>query len=290
MVGDPGAARPPGREQHLDGGLGRPDPAGAVAGRRLPRGRRSSSPTRPSCAGCSGRWSRWPSAQLAAPFAPLPWRPYLGWVWTFGTFASPFALAATFSTTSVPARAFFLLIALLPFARGVDEGKAFLYGYVAVAGLTVLAIRASRLGALLAGLSIAVGLIAVIVFGDEALLRPLELLLNKERSQMSYGGATGRGAAGARGLLDLAGGAAARGRAGQQLHLHAAALADRHAAQPVPEHPGRVRHRRPGGVAGVPGRRLADRAAHLPRARPIRCTAASRSAGSGCSPGWSPAG
>ena len=43
-------------------------------------------------------------AQLAAPFAPLPWRPYLGWVWTFGTFASPFALAATFSTTSVPAR------------------------------------------------------------------------------------------------------------------------------------------------------------------------------------------
>jgi O-antigen ligase len=132
-------------------------------------------------------------AQLAAPFAPVPWRPYVGWAWTFGTFASPFALAATFSTTSVPARAFYLMIALLPFARGLEEGKAFLYGYVAVAGLTVLAIRASRLGALLAGLGIAVGLVAVIVFGEEALLRPLELLLNKERSQMSFGGATGRG-------------------------------------------------------------------------------------------------
>ena len=94
----------------------------------------------------------------------------------------------------MPARAFFVLIALLPFARGVDEGKAFLYGYVAVARLTVLAIRASRLGALLAGLSHRRGTDR----GHRALarrrsLRPLELLLNKERSQMSYGGATGRG-------------------------------------------------------------------------------------------------
>ena len=88
-----------------------------------------------------------------------------------------------FSTTSVPARAFYLLIALLPFARGVQDGKAFLYGYVAVAGLTVLAIRASRLGALLAGLSIALGLVAVIVYGEEGCLRPLELLLNRSAAR-----------------------------------------------------------------------------------------------------------
>ncbi len=132
--------------------------------------------------------------QLVAPFAPVPWRPYFGWAWTFGTFASPFALAATFSTTSVPARMFFLLIAVLPFARGVEQGKAFLYGYVAVAALTVLAIRASRLTAALAGLGVAAAMAAIVVLGDQALTLPLELLLSKERSQMSFGGNTGRGA------------------------------------------------------------------------------------------------
>jgi O-antigen ligase len=131
--------------------------------------------------------------QLVEPLAPQSWQPYLGWVWTFGTFASPFALAGIFSTRSMPLRAFFLLIALVPLVRGVIDGKAFLYGYVAVAGLTVLMIRASKLGAVLAGAAAALALVAVVVFGDEALSRPLELLLNKERSQMSYGGSSGRG-------------------------------------------------------------------------------------------------
>jgi O-antigen ligase len=133
-------------------------------------------------------------AQVTSPFAPLTWRPYLGWVATFGIFASPFALAAVFATSSVTARIYYLIITILPFVLGVAGGKAFLYGYVAVAGLVVLWARAPRLGAALAGLGAVAVLVGIIVVGDQTLTTPLEILLNKERSQMSYGGNTGRGA------------------------------------------------------------------------------------------------
>jgi O-antigen ligase len=132
--------------------------------------------------------------QFAVLFAPITWRPYVGWVTTFGLFASPFALAATFATTSVPARIFCVAITVLPFAQGVQGGKAFLYGYVATSALVVLWLRASRLAAALAGTGLVVMLMAIVIFGEEALLLPLEMLLNKERSQMSFGGNSGRGA------------------------------------------------------------------------------------------------
>jgi O-antigen ligase len=132
--------------------------------------------------------------QFAVLFAPITWRPYVGWVTTFGLFASPFALAAAFATTSLAARVFCVAITVLPFAQGVQGGKAFLYGYVATSALVVLWLRASRLAAALAGTGLVVMLMAIVVFGEEALLLPLEILLNKERSQMSFGGNSGRGA------------------------------------------------------------------------------------------------
>ena len=132
--------------------------------------------------------------QIVVPLAPVTWKPYLGWTATFGIFASPFALAAMFSTRSIPARAYYLVITLLPFVLGVQGGKAFLYGYVATAGLVVLWLRASRVAAALAVTGSVVMLVAIVIFGEEALLLPIEILLTKERSQMSFGGNSGRGA------------------------------------------------------------------------------------------------
>jgi O-antigen ligase len=132
--------------------------------------------------------------QLALPFVPETWMTHLGWVVTFGLFASPFALAAAFTTQSPMARLVLVAVTLLPFLRGVQGGKAFLYGYVATAVLAVLWVRARNLGAVLAGLGLTAVLAGVVFFGDEVFVRPLEVLLDKERSQMSFGGASGRGA------------------------------------------------------------------------------------------------
>lgn len=132
--------------------------------------------------------------QIPAALAPLPWKPYLGWSATFGLFASPFALAAIFSTSSLAARAYYLVVALLPFVLGVQGGKAFLYGFVATSGLVIVWMRASKAAAFLAGAGAVMVLVAVGLFGEEALLLPAEILLDKERSQMSFGGNSGRGA------------------------------------------------------------------------------------------------
>ena len=132
--------------------------------------------------------------QIFVPLAPATWKPYLGWTATFGIFASPFALAAVFSTRSMPARAYYVVITMLPFVLGVQGGKAFLYGYVATAGLVVLWLRASRVAAALAATGVVVMLVAIVIYGEEALSLPFDILLNKERSQMSFGGNSGRGA------------------------------------------------------------------------------------------------
>jgi O-antigen ligase len=132
-------------------------------------------------------------AQLITPLTPDTWSAYLGWVWTFGLFASPFALAATFGTRSWTARVFYLGVTLVPFVRGVQIGKAFLYFYVAAAVGTILWLRASRLVAVGAAAIAAVALATVVVAGDHVLTDPVDSLLAKEQKQMSYGGRSGRG-------------------------------------------------------------------------------------------------
>lgn len=133
------------------------------------------------------------TAQVLAPFAPSTWRPYLGWVWTFATFGSPFAMAAAFATRRVLVRLFLVGLALLPFARGVQDGKAFLYFYVAAAAGTILWLRASRLVAVGGATIAAVALVAIVAGDDQVLTEPLRNLVVKEQRQMSYGGRSGRG-------------------------------------------------------------------------------------------------
>jgi len=131
------------------------------------------------------------TAQLVAPWLPPAWRPYLGWVWTFGIFASPFALAAAFATRRVPARLFLVAVAVLPFVRGVQDGKAFLYLYVAAGVGTILWLRSSKLVAA-AGATLAAVVLVAVVLGDDV-TRPVRALVDQEQRQMSYGGRSGRG-------------------------------------------------------------------------------------------------
>jgi O-antigen ligase len=131
--------------------------------------------------------------QLFLPFAPASLTPYLGWVATFALFGAPMAMATVFSTTSVPLRVLCVVLALAPAVRGVVDGKVFLYGYVIAAGITVVWMRASRLAAMIIAVVVGVGLVALAMFGEAAIEAPLAILLNKERSQMSFGGRFGRG-------------------------------------------------------------------------------------------------
>ena len=131
-------------------------------------------------------------SQVVMPFMPTAGNPYMSWVWTFGLFASPFAMAAVFATRSLPARVGLIAIALAPFVRGVVEGKVFLYAFALVAIGTVLWVRASRVIALIVGLVAAVSLTTMVVLGPDVALAPLEGLINLERRQQSFAARGGR--------------------------------------------------------------------------------------------------
>lgn len=133
------------------------------------------------------------AAQLATPLLPTAWSPYLGWVWTFSIFASPFAFAAAFAARRLPARLFLIGLTLLPFVRGIQDGKVFLYLYVLAAVGTILWLRSSRLIAVVGATLAAVVLTGVVIVGDDGLARPIRALVAKEQSQSSYGGRSGRG-------------------------------------------------------------------------------------------------
>ena len=203
-------------------------------------------------------------SQVVMPFMPTAGNPYMSWVWTFGLFASPFAMAAVFATRSLPARVGLIAIALAPFVRGVVEGKVFLYAFALVAIGTVLWVRASRVIALIVGLVAAVSLTTMVVLGPDVALAPLEGLINLERRQQSFAARGGR--------LELATVAVeiwqdapifGVGPGNSYAYmLQRATIGTPH--NQYPEYPGGIRCRRPDAVALVPGRGLQDRPAHLP--------------------------
>ena len=133
-------------------------------------------------------------AQLAAPFIPKAYGPYTGWIWTFGLFGAPFALAAIFEARSLLSKLFYVMVTILPFVRGVEDGKAFLYVFVAAVVGTIMWVRASKVAVIGGGVVLASALALLVVFGERVFTDPVDDLLNKERKQMSYGGASGRGA------------------------------------------------------------------------------------------------
>lgn len=132
--------------------------------------------------------------QVVVPFLPDAALRYAGAAWAFGLFGAPFACAAALDTRSLFARLFYVGVAVLPFIRGVEIGKAFLYFYVAAAVGTIVWVRASRLVAIGGGLVAAMALAGFVIFGERLFTDPMENLLNKEKKSYSYGGSSGRGA------------------------------------------------------------------------------------------------
>ena len=130
--------------------------------------------------------------QFLVPLLPLAVRPYMAWGATFGLFAAPLALAATFYTTSIPTRLIYIVIAVAPLLRGLIGGKAFLYSYVLAAAVVILWLRSKTVLLTAGGLVAAVALVAVSMGSERSVTAPLNRLIDIERGQLSWGGRAGR--------------------------------------------------------------------------------------------------
>ena len=131
--------------------------------------------------------------QLVMPFVGDAARDFMAWVWTFGLFASPLALAASFTTRSWPAKLGLLTLTVVPLVRGITSGKVFLYGFVIASVVTILWARATRVAVALGVVLLAGLLAATVVVGPSALLEPVAALVDVERRQASFEGDAGRG-------------------------------------------------------------------------------------------------
>ncbi|MGD9904522.1 MAG: O-antigen ligase family protein [Vicinamibacterales bacterium] len=127
------------------------------------------------------------------PFVPDEYRAYTAWMPTFSLFAAPLAMAMFFATERWLARLWLLALVAVPMVDGVVNGKTFLYGSVAAAGVAVLWMRASRLIAVSGCLVAAIVLIGTLAGMDDLFREPLTGLVEMERSQSSFGGRGGRG-------------------------------------------------------------------------------------------------
>jgi hypothetical protein len=120
-------------------------------------------------------------------------RPYLSWSIYFGLIAAPLAFARATYERNWRTAMLLCLFGVPALLEGFWTGKAFLYGYIVVAALTVAALRARRaLWLLLPAMGLLVCLFLLIPDGTP-LPGPLEGLLEEEKSQQSWGGQTGRG-------------------------------------------------------------------------------------------------
>ncbi len=121
-------------------------------------------------------------------------RPYLSWSIYFGLIAAPLAFARATYETNWRKAILLCLFGVPALLEGLWTGKAFLYGYIVVAALTIAALRAKRaLWLALPALGLVACLILLVPEGTP-LPGPLEGLLEEEVSQQSWGGRTGRGA------------------------------------------------------------------------------------------------
>jgi O-antigen ligase len=129
---------------------------------------------------------------LALPFLHGTIHTYVAVSMYFAITASPFCLSQVFHTRSNFQKAGLLLLAFVPLAFGVAEGKAFLYIYVLVSSGFIVSLHSRRL--LWALLPVAAGIyLMLVVPGWTGIVpAPIEDLLNVERQQQSWDGKAGR--------------------------------------------------------------------------------------------------
>lgn len=131
------------------------------------------------------------TVQVVVPFAGR-WSPYFAWANYFGLVASPLCFARCFFERSWLRRGLFLVMTVLPMARGVANGKAFLYLYVAVVVTTILWLKARRALLLAAPLGVAAYLLLFATLGRAVVPDTVERLIATEEQQSSWGGRSGR--------------------------------------------------------------------------------------------------
>jgi O-antigen ligase len=129
---------------------------------------------------------------MAVPFAPDAVGPIVRWSIYFGLAATPFCFAVMFFVRSVALRLLLLALALSPAVTGFLTGKTFLYAFVAVSAATVGLIRRPRLVLAAATVIAGVYLTTVLPVSQSVLPTTVQELVEKEESQGSWGGKSGR--------------------------------------------------------------------------------------------------
>lgn len=123
--------------------------------------------------------------------APGAWT-YVDWSTSFALPASSFAFVECLQTRSTPKKMWWLLVTLAPAVYGIELGKAFYYGYVAVSAAIILWLSARRVVIVLMPIALAAYVIAVPLASSSVTPAFVRHLVTEEEQQQSLGGTGGR--------------------------------------------------------------------------------------------------
>jgi O-antigen ligase len=123
--------------------------------------------------------------------APGAWS-YVDWSTSFALPASSFAFVECLQTPSTTKKAGWLLVTLAPAVYGIELGKAFYYGYVAVSSGIILWLAARRVVVAVLPLALAAYVIAVPLASSSMTPGFVRHLVVEEEEQQSLGGTGGR--------------------------------------------------------------------------------------------------
>jgi O-antigen ligase len=119
-------------------------------------------------------------------------RTYVDWSTSFALPASSFAFVECLQTRSTAKKTWWLLVTVAPAVYGIELGKAFYYGYVAVSSTIILWLAARRLVVALLPIVVAAYVIAVPLASSSITPGFLRHLVHEEEQQQSLGGTGGR--------------------------------------------------------------------------------------------------
>jgi O-antigen ligase len=123
--------------------------------------------------------------------SPAAW-PYVDWSTSFALPASSFAFVDFLQTPSTLKKMWWLVVTLSPAVYGIELGKAFYYGYVAVSVAIILWLAARRIVVALLPIALAAYVIAVPLASTSVTPGFVRHLVHEEEEQQSLGGTGGR--------------------------------------------------------------------------------------------------
>jgi hypothetical protein len=134
------------------------------------------------------------SPAVLLPVVPLRYQPFVEWTVYFALAASPFCIAWLFQPLPVTRRAALALVAISPAVHGFAVGKALWYVVPVVAFGVIAALRARRLLAIAAPLTLGIYLLVLVPAWGAWVPREVSKVVAEEEAQQSLGGRSGRDA------------------------------------------------------------------------------------------------